>query len=796
MNANNISVLTPGLESPFLNQTNFVPQPVVEKEQTYSTREDSPFRSVYELEGHDLTDPGQEALVELMDELYDEEFDELIQDLANEAQDVYEAHLEHSYGSLQQQELVAERLVEEHFAPLFNELESYLDHLATVSEKYDRNEISEAEWELEIDRYTPVHERFEPQEEQFFGKLKKKLKKVTGVAKKMVKKGIGLAKKLGLGGAIRLLKKLASKFLKAIAKKAMGKLPEKYRPLAKKLADKLPGLKSELDEEENAVDEQQEFDLALAELMLAPSETDQEMIVAEFLQEADYPAGLTTHQSDDIRADFVRQLSQLREGENPEPVIEQFAAAILTGLKWGIRIMGRERVKKQLVKLTAKLISKLIGKQYSKELAKKMVNVGFSLLNLEFSEEEMAETGSGAVAAVVEETIRQVTQLPDQVLDNEALLEGHIVESFENAAAAYLPDVLSEEVYKKHPRLRESSRHKVLWKAKGLGKKRLRRIRYKKLNKEIETELTPQLAEEIRTYGGFSLAKVLRDQLGVRLGAGMPVKVHLFETLPGSRLYHIAKYERSIPIQNTSSRNAAALLHPLTSIASGLLMGEPGLGCRKTKCLGLEHGHSGGHRYYYLEIPNARLQIFRTPGGVEKLRQPTHLKIKLDFVKNHLCIRLFLSETDAQHIALQLRQQYPGNALLLCTEAVREGLKYSVLGKRYDYLRIIHPAVIPGRYSGNGMSRVPLSVQRKLEERLIVWLGKALGDLFRDRGPDFIQAADNDLDGVTIRLDIPAPPDFDVLGQIVAGKNVPAPDRIFNGMPEVLASMQAGYNYD
>ena len=112
----------------------------------------------------------------------------------------------------------------------------------------------------------------------------------------------------------------------------------------------------------------------------------------------------------------------------------------MTALRLGLRLIGRQRIVKFLAKLIAKLIRKFVGKKYAPLLSQAIANLGIRLLlGNEVMPEDEANIAGAAVAATVEDTVRQVAALPDYVLDNEELLEGFVLEAFEKAAAANLP---------------------------------------------------------------------------------------------------------------------------------------------------------------------------------------------------------------------------------------------------------------------------------------------------------------------------------------------------------------------
>jgi len=123
----------------------------------------------------------------------------------------------------------------------------------------------------------------------------------------------------------------------------------------------------------------------------------------------------------------VSQLGKLKEGEDPTPHVENFVPAILPAVKLGIKLAGRKKVVNFLAKLVANLIRRFIGPQYAPPLSQAIVDAGLRLINLETLPEDEARTAGEAVAATVEETVRRVADLPEYVLDNEALLEGFVL---------------------------------------------------------------------------------------------------------------------------------------------------------------------------------------------------------------------------------------------------------------------------------------------------------------------------------------------------------------------------------
>lgn len=356
-----------------------------DEQKTYSDsyQLDSPFQSIYELESEEgIVDPETEAVMEFLDELYDEEFDEAIYELIDEADELYQNRFESEYyGNPIAQKIEAQRVIEAHFAPLIREAETLMEAIAEEVDRHELNGISEAEIETFVNQYQS-QQQLSPSFEHFFGRLKK-------LAKKALKKGVGLAKrglkkfgKLALRAVLKKLKKLFKPLLYRVLKLAINKIPAKYRPLARTLAKKL-GLSKEVEEAslfeagddtvQDISEIQREFNEQIANLLFAKSEEEQEVAIAEYIRESEQI--VTENPLEDLeraRAQFINQLNQLEEGEDPTPLVENFAPALLPVLKTGIKLIGRPKIVKFLAKYLGRLIWKLIKKFLGKRKGRKM----------------------------------------------------------------------------------------------------------------------------------------------------------------------------------------------------------------------------------------------------------------------------------------------------------------------------------------------------------------------------------------------------------------------------------------
>ena len=633
----------------------------------------SPFISVYELEGQtEFLNPEQEAYSTLVQELYDQEFDEALFELITDARGLHEERMVSSAAGEE-----GDRLLNQHFTQLVREAEAAVSAFEREFGSREAGSLSDGEVDAFAERYAPTTS-LRPEFEEFLGKWAKKLAKgVKGLAKKAG----SLALKVGLGPVLNKIKALVKPLLEKVLQKAIGRLPEALRPAAQQLADRITGRRREntggspgsaapnadaaVPDAASAVQApagdsvteiQQEFDQQLANLFMASEEVEMELEVARALSDARQQTVPVYPDLDQARERFIDQLNELREGEDPAPHIQNFLPAALPALRLGIRLIGRGRVVGFLANFLAKMIGKLVGPATAPALSRAIVDAGLGLLSLEVSSSDERAAAS-SVAATVEETVRRVSALPDYVLDDQELLEGFALEAFEQAAAANLPPVLSEAVYRERPDLLESRALKTCWIMLPLR----RRKRFKKCGRIFKVRIGPYMADEIESFEG-PLADHLQDQLGVEEGAEVEAEVHLYETLPGTTLPDIVREESETPGAGMAGPQGEDQLHPLTSRAAGLLLGEPRMG--RHVPFGTHRQHIGvGQRLYRLSIPGRRLLTIPGPDGKPHVRRPGGLRLVLDCTKDEIRVTVFLSEVKAQRLAVRLRRQAHAGAV-------------------------------------------------------------------------------------------------------------------------------------
>ena len=793
-----------------------------DEQKTYSDsyQLDSPFQSIYELESEEgIVDPETEAVMEFLDELYDEEFDEAIYELIDEADELYQNRFESEYyGNSIAQKIEARRVLENHFAPLVREVEGFLEGMSQELEKLDFDMMSESEFTNFVEQYEP-HIDHTPTTDYFWGKAKKLFKKVKDKVKKagrIVKKGLTKLGKFAFSKVVKKIIRLIPAWLNKVLGLAINRIPAKYRPLARTLAKKL-GLSKEVEEAslfevgddtvQDISEIQREFDEQIANLLFAKSEEEQEVAIAEYIRESEQI--VTENPLEDLdraRAQFINQLNQLEEGEDPTPLVENFAPALLPVLKTGIKLIGRPKIVKFLAKylgrLIWKLIKKFLGKRkgqkfkpYVSPLSKAIVDAGLRLINLETTPETEAEAAEAAILATVEDTMRQVAALPEYILDNQEMLEGYILEAFENAATANLPPVLSKETYQQRPELRETTGSRGTWALQPLGKGN--HYKYKKYTKIFDVNISPHTARTVKICCGTPLMVFLRDRLGLSPGKTVKARVHLYEAIPGTLLSQVCKQEKQVA--GLGMRSAYSHLHPLTPEAAGMLLGQPGLG-RSMPSKYLDHRPIAavGQRFYYLEIPEVSTQMMLMNNGMSVAKHSSKVYLTLNFPADQIRALIYLSEAQAQAIAMKLRQGAPMGMIMASLKYIFEyKLKTALSGNMCGHVKIIHGAVTPEQSRGSALKLLPTIVRENLIQKLREWLEVYLSQYLQQRSQEFIAATENLADGITLGVTLNNPPGFPILRKALRGEPVSLYSMGFSeGMPDIQIQIIPGYYHD
>jgi hypothetical protein len=758
----------------------------------------SPFLSVYESE-----EPGDEAedmdasadeYATFLSELYDEEFDEAVFELVNEAAALYDEHL--TTSSMTTRTLDPERFLDTHFEPLVRELERSFDSLRQQFETTSLAGLTEGEIDTIFERYNPAVE-LSPGFENFFGKIGDALKKVA-------KKGVDLAKKgaaLAAGPLFAQLKALVKPLINRVLRFAIDKIPAPLRPIARRLARRMDLIKKEVEGTDDYADDpegdisnvQYEFNEQLTELLFAGDDVQRELEVTQVAAESRETYTRPLAELDEARDRFIDELSRLKDGEDPTPIVENFIPVLMPIVTKVVKTLG---LRKQLVNflspLVAKLISRFVGKKNGEKLSRAMVDAGLGLLNLEVTQQDMQRAANAAIASTVEDTVRRVAAFPDYVLDDQELLETFAVEAFEQAAAANMPPVLTEATYRKRPDLRESSLGPGTWVMHPLRG----RPRYKKFCRVLRTRVTPHKARNVESFEGTSLAEFLEDQFGMEPGDDFEADVHLYESIPGTMLPEIARLETNTPGLGTYGEAGYGQMHPLTPDAAATLLGEPGLGRDiESEQTPNRMRIRPGQRFYYLNIPGKKPVLRRDRHRRVRLQRPGGLKVVLDFPKRQIRVGLHVSEKKSQGLMVKLRQKGHASGVLgILRNLLDGGLLTALKRGGRGRLKIIHETVAPEEAFGGALKRIPSMILKRVQSLLREWLLKGLMEFLKKQAPRFVAAAEAPEDGVTVIATISNPPGLDVLRRVLKGR-IPSLKslRMSGGAADVRIDVLPGY---
>jgi hypothetical protein len=766
-------------ESPFLNVRSFE----VDHEFTAERRLglSSPFVEAFTAEPRASASNSPDAPRSLLlAELYDDEFTDALYELVGEAT----AHA--GVSSTSRLNAAALQL---RFAPLADEIETYLQRAAEAFGTRSAATFSDAEIDDVLERIGPERQ-LSPAFEHFLGSIKKAASRVAKGAANLAKKGLAAAQKLGLGPIMEKLKKLVRPLLERVLKAAIDRLPSALQPVATQLAGKLPALfGKELEPAEEpalAIGHiQSEFNEQIAQLLLGESDIEYQAETGGW-RASEYGSGAGIADLDAARERFIGDLEQLDDGDDAGPAVDRFVPALLPALKLGIQLAGRKRVVKMLAGLVAKLIGRFVGPAASGALSSALVDTGLKMIGLEVSEADPRKAANAALAATVEDTVRRVAALPDAVLDNETLLEGSVLRAFEEAATANLPPMLPADVYRRRPDLAETDARHGTWIPCPLRGP----VRYKKFSRVLNTRITPRVAMGVATFGEAPLAQYLQEQLGLEPGEDLDAEVHLYEAVPGSVVGEIAHYEAN---GNGAARSVE--FHPLTPEAAALLLREPGLG-RVTSPASRASAANlvVGQRFYRLAVPGRRLAALPRTGASARPRRGSSLYTVFDFPGDRIRLFLFLSERRAQESAATLRKQgHAGTVAMTLKSLLERGLNAVSNAGGGGRLRLIHEALSLEEARGAALGKLPGRLMQAFTARIGEWTLSALTDYLAAQTARFIAATEDAQDGVTVIVTLANPPGMAALRKALDGASANGDGRASGGPAAVQVDVQPGF---
>ena len=149
-------------------------------------------------------------------------------------------------------------------------------------------------------------------------------------------------------------------------------------------------------------------------------------------------------------------------------------------------------------------------------------------------------------------------------------------------------------------------------------------------------------------------------------------------------------------------------------------------------------------------------------------------KIVLDFPKREVRLFLFFSEADAQQVAAQLRKKATPATVISLLKTLHERMIRRVLSTHpASALRIIHESAPTENLALPMASNVVKLVGGKLSSKVREWvatvLSKEMAQNYERITTDFVSAASNDADGVTLQITLQAPPILEPLRAALKG---------------------------
>ncbi|GAA2198678.1 hypothetical protein [Sinomonas flava] len=720
---------------------------------------------------------GQDVLyAQALAELHDEAFDEALTDLVAETAGAVDERFESEstgYGTER------ERIGDAHLAPLGLEAERYLDRLSDAIGETDVASLTGEQFDALLDSMDTAGEGLTPAGEEFLGGLIRKAKGAVKFVANAAKKVAGTVVGPLLRGALAKLKGLVRPLLKRVLAFAIGRLPAPLQPAARALAAKIT-LEAEALAEAEAYEGTEglaaapamptdpellaeSFDAVVAEALASAADTASrgDAVAASLREEPESFGAQDELRGDEgrelealaeARAELIDRIGSAGEGEDLAPAVENFVPALLAALRLGIRLIGRPRVVGFLAKYVAQLIGRWTGPQLSGPLAHAVVDAGLRLLQLESpSDESESEAAPTLLAATVEDTVRRLAEAEDYTLDSEDLLQLAVAEAFEQAVATNFPSALVRRGLQQAPTL-----------AGSFVTRRARSVHpFRRYTRVPEVEITPQVAEAVRTFGGVTLAAALR---AAGLTLPLRARVHIYEAVAGTTLPGIAARDRGAG-RAGAGRRPWRRMHPLTPQAAGLLLREPRLGVAAPAAFLRSRGRvAAGQRFYVLE-PVGGPAAGRPPAGAAD--RPSQPRVVVDLPQARIDVVVHLADADAQGIAAAVRQGAGVPALLKALSGAFRGLDFARPGR----------GVVIRKETGEGedfslagiTGGVAPAVLGALRKRVRGWFLTQLAQWARSRGEEFARAAGQGK-GVTVRVGLTGVPGLALVHDAVNGR--------------------------
>lgn len=607
----------------------------------------------------------EEALATLAAELEDEEFGEAVQALVDEAAGRHLAAVGGWPSSATEQ--LAGGEVETWMAGIAADADRLLEHLEQHFAARTPQSLAEGEVEAVLTEALAAQGRPGLDGEDFLGSLARKVGSFAKGVAKLAKRGIAVAGRHLMGPLFAILRKLVPQLLRRVLGFALNKLPPSLQKdaagLAAKLGITLPAAAAATPAPAPAPEpapatSPEPSPAPEPEPSAAPGATLAELFDAELAgavvaehqaptdqYETEWELGVAGEAQDDeavtrldsARAALADQIATADPGSVLTAELEQFLPAVMAALpvvRTGIRLLGRDKVVGLIAKPLAELIKGHVGPEATRALSRAIADKGLGLLSLEAEARDggYGQLGAEALASTLEDTIRAVGQLPPESLAEPLRLQVEIQEAFAEAAARHLPsELLRDDVGSL-----ELEGESAVWvlMPRGPG----RRYRYRKCSRVFPARIGRQVARAVILTDGETLEQRLLDE-----GAGgwpLEAEVHLYESLPGTHLGHLAAAEGEELAGGPLDTSEFEELVPQTA---SLLLNQPGLGRRP--------GPAGAPRRWY------RVAVPGQPAPARRRFKRMVVRLDMTGPRPVLRVHLRLGERKAHRVGELLAQR-------------------------------------------------------------------------------------------------------------------------------------------
>ena len=739
------------------------------------------------------------AIAEALDALRDEAFEEALVDLVSETESAIAERFE---GELVGAVVERERLGDAHLGPVGLEAERYLDSLADDLSQVDVASLSDEQFDQLLDSLDPQTSPLSPASEQFLGGLVRKAKSavkfVVNTAKSAAKTVGKVAGSL-LGPVLNKLRALIRPLLKRVLSFAIGRLPAPLQGPARALAARFRfEAEGELETEGYSVDPAgewedegdgsgrayspavgaspealaEQFDSAVAEIATTAGEEEE---LESFGVPADeFEESTELEQLAEARGTLISTIENAEDGEDLAPAVENFIPALLAALRVGINLVGRPKVVGFLAKYLGGLVRPYVGPSLAAPLSAAIVDTGLRLVSLESESSDDRESAAPvALAATIEDTVRRLAENEDYVLENDELLQLAASEAFEHAVATNFPARFVKTSLQQAPTL-----------AGSFVTRRPRSVHpFRRYTRIPEVEVTDQVADSLRTFGGTTVGAGLRAA-GMRFP--FTAKVHVFEAVTGTTVPALVAADRRLA-RLGAGRGTAGRLHPLTPHAAGLLLREPRLGARVPKGFLSTRGRVAvGQRFYWLEPVGAAASMASgtlrsasaaapVTGSAEAAVTrsargplPSQARLGIDVRTGTIRVAVFLAESEAQTVAAAIRQGRGVPALLSALSRTFRTLRFAS-GDRSVVVRRETP--LSEDLSARMFARLAPDVLSAVRRRVSAWFLTQIAEWAKTRGEEFARAAGAPDDGVTVVLILSSVPGMSAIAGAITGKS-------------------------